>query len=149
MTSRKVRWVSIVVVCLAGLYVLCRKSPFAATGSMLSPMSVPIHQTFTVESNQQYQLTLPSPQLEPARWLRGHWTVEGKSANIKGATDDTLVSFTLTGPNSETLERQDHPMSGNFAIRCLGGEYSMTFNNTGILRSSNRMVTVDGTYQPD
>jgi hypothetical protein len=149
MSSRRIYRFSAIVACLAGFWFACRKSPFTAPGSVLSPMSIPIHQTVTVQPNQEYQLTLPWPELKTPGWLRGHWTVRGKSANFPNAADDTLVGFTLTGPNNEILQRQNHPTSGNFAIRCEGGEYTMTFNNTGVLRASARIVTIDGTYQPD
>jgi hypothetical protein len=149
MTPRNVRRLTVASICLAVFWFICQKSPFTAPGSILSPVAIPIHQTFTVPVDHEYQLTLPPPGVKIPGWLRGHWTVQGASAGIKNATDDTLASFTLTGANNQILERQTRPISGNFNIRCNGGQVTMTFNNTGLLRLSARVVTLDGSYQPD
>ena len=77
------------------------------------------------------------------------WT-SGKRAGIKGANDDTLVGFTLRGPDNKVIQTLDHPTSGNFSVRCdAPGVYTFVFDNTGIIRSSARKVSIKGTYQPD
>ncbi len=75
--------------------------------------------------------------------------MRGISANVNGAADDTLVGFTLTAPDNKIVQKLDHPVTGNFAVRYEGGVYTFTFNNQSIIRSSARIVTLQGTYQPD
>lgn len=79
------------------------------------------------------------------------WALEppqGASDSLKYATDNALVGFTITGPNNKVVQRLNHEVSGNFALRYDGGPYTFTFSD-GVLRPSARIVTLEGTYQPD
>lgn len=95
-----------------------------------------------------YNVTPPGGKV-PGR-LYGRWTSKGVSAGIRGAKDDTLVGFKIVGPDNTLVEKLDHPTGGNFNIRFdTPGVYTFTFDNSGIIRSSARVVEIDGTYQPD
>jgi hypothetical protein len=149
MTPRNVRRISVVLVCLLGLCALAHKAGIASPSAVLAATPQPIKQTFTVPRFRECQVTLAYPQVMSPGWVRGRWVAQGASDSIKGATDDTLVSFTVTGPNNEVIQHLDHPASGNFAFRYQGGQYTLTFSNAGVIRLSDRTVTLDGTYQPD
>jgi hypothetical protein len=75
--------------------------------------------------------------------------VKGAVSNVRGAHDDSLVGFVLTAPNGKIIQNRDHPLTGNFSERYKGGTYTFTFDNAGWVRSSGRIVTFEGTYQPD
>ncbi|HET6250157.1 MAG TPA: hypothetical protein VFE47_20875 [Tepidisphaeraceae bacterium] len=103
-------------------------------------------QTITVPAGRVFDLPLSFPAERTPGRIRGHWTSQGKSAGIAGAKDDTLVKFTIRGSNNAVLQRLDHPVSGNFDIRYAGGTFTLTFDNSGIVRSSGRVVSVEWTY---
>jgi hypothetical protein len=110
--------------------------------------TIPLKQTVTVEPGRFATYSWEFSKT-PGR-LYGSWISQGRSANIRGATDDTLVSFKLVGANNEILQNLDHPASGNFDIHITSpGRYTFWMGNTGMLRSSSRVVTIDATYKPD
>ena len=88
------------------------------------------------------------PDKTPGR-LTGHWASFGKAHNIKGATDDTLVAFEIKGSDNRILQKLDYPTDGNFDIKYSGGDITFVFDNQGIVRNSDRDVTLTGSYQPD
>jgi hypothetical protein len=107
-----------------------------------------INQTFSVQAGYEHTYAVEFRNI-PGR-LSGHWSSQGKSAGIKGATDDSLVAFKLIGPNNNTLHNLDHQNGGNFDVRIDSpGRYTFAFDNSGIIRSSARNVSLDATYQPD
>jgi hypothetical protein len=82
--------------------------------------------------------------------LTGRWSCSGQRAQIKGATDDTLVRFQLKDPMSKTVQDLDHPVSGNLQVRVMApGTYTMIFSNSGLIRSSARIVEIDVIYTPE
>ena len=105
-------------------------------------VTVPVGKVLT------YQFPIRNDQVPGT--LMGSWFSKGSSAGIKGANDDSLISFTLTDPNQKNLKSMDHPVSGNLNERITApGTYTITFSNGGIIRSSDRKVWVDMSYQPD
>jgi hypothetical protein len=108
-----------------------------------------ITRTLTVAPGMENSIQISFPRSKSPGWLRGKWTVRDAAAMGKGAHDDSLVGFVLTAPSGKIVQNQDHPISGNFAERYTGGTYTFTFDNAGWVRSSGRVVTFDGTYQPD
>jgi hypothetical protein len=147
MKAANVRRITVAVLFTTAGFVMALKSPFAAPGSILAPLPIPFHHTLTVPANKQSELTLCFDYAKAPGYLTGHWNVQGSSANIKGATDDNLTSFKFTDPTGLVLEHHDNPTSGNFNFKYTGGNYTMTFDNT--TASSERTVTVEGTYQPN
>ncbi len=105
--------------------------------------TVQINDTIDIPANKVGTFKV---EAKKASMLVGNWTSKGSTANVKGATDDTLVDFRLLGPNNEVLQKLDHPIEGNFSIDITKpGIYTFEFNNTGIVRSSGRNVTIKGT----
>jgi hypothetical protein len=149
MKSRNFRRVVIVFLGLCGWWLISRNSSLPSPAAVFAASPITIEKSLTVLPGQEYQLTLSFPQAKTPGWLRGRWSVKGASANVKGAADDSLVGFTLISPDNRTLQRLDHPLSGNFNVRYEGGSYTFIFDNSGIIRSSSRLVTLEGTYQPD
>lgn len=136
---------------VGGWWLLFRKGATSVSpSSLVKSAPALINEKATVLAQQKYdlQITFP-PERTPGR-LTGTWLSQGKSANVDGAIDDTVGSFTLRDPSNNILQQQlDSPVSGNFDFRYAGGVYVLEFNNGGIFRSSARVVTVTGTYQPD
>jgi hypothetical protein len=125
------------------------------TSGIISPKEVfkarpiLINKSLTVDARSQQTWSVPAPGPTPGL-LQGRWNSSGASGGIRGAQDDTLVSFELRGPDNALLQRLDHPLTGNFSIRYeTAGIYTFTFNNAGFVRSTARTVTIEGTYQPD
>lgn len=105
---------------------------------------------FRVRANRVYELRVSKPDGKGPWHLHGHWKCQGRSADIEGATDDTLVRFALRGPDDKVVEELKHPVSGNFSIHFTEpGTYTFIFDNSGIIRSSARLITVEGTFEPD
>jgi hypothetical protein len=147
MKASNVRRISVALIFTTAGFVMCLKSPFASPGSILAPLPIPFHHTVTVPANKECELPLSFDYAKAPGRLNGHWNSQGSSANIKGATDDTLASFKFTDPTNLVVEHRDNPTSGNFNVKYTGGAYTMTFDNTG--HGTERTVTVEGTYQPD
>jgi hypothetical protein len=125
---------------------------FSSTpGQILKPPPLRVNQDFTVESRHQMTWTFAPPAGKTPGLLQGRWTSQGKSAGLRGANDDTLIAFKLLGPNDNIIQQQpDHPVGGNFSVRCEGpGNLTFVFDNGGIIRSSSRQVHIEGTYQAD
>src|SRR5437867_2107101 len=59
--------------------------------------SIPVKVSMKIEAGDGETHSFEFPQT-PGR-LYGSWSSKGASANIKGATDDTLVAFKLIGPD--------------------------------------------------
>ena len=155
--NRKSTWGTTLGVCAVILVVwwfVSRKtimpSPVAAFQAAVTAEPIHLREKIRVDANyeQPWRFTPPGGKY-PGRFT-GHWSCRGKTAGISGAHDDTLVAFTLVGPDNRTIQKLDHPTDGNFDIRLDGpGGYTFMFNNCGILRSSARVVQFEGTYQPD
>jgi hypothetical protein len=104
--------------------------------------------TVEADTSEIYSFSVPADKAPG--WLQGHWDIQGKSAGIAGAHDDTLVNYVLRDPNGKVIARMDHPISGDFSINCdVPGVYKFVFNNAGIIRESSRIVTLRGTYFQD
>jgi hypothetical protein len=146
MKATRLRKITVALFFTTAGFVMALKSPFAAPGSILGPLPIPFRHTLTVSANKQSNLALCFEYAKAPGSLHGHWSVQGSSANIKGATDDTVTSFKFTDPTNLVLEHHDNPTAGNFNLKYTGGTYTMTFDNTS--NSSDRTVTVEGTYQP-
>jgi len=118
---------------------------------ILTAAPVPINQTTTIASGHEFDWTFSAPAGKTPGVFQGHWTCSGKTAAIKGATDDTLIAFRILDPNNKIIQHDDdHPMGGNFKIDCDdSGSYTLVFDNSGIIRSSARNVVINATYQPD
>ena len=149
MKARDTSVVTVAVVCLTCWWVLSRRSPLPSPAALLAAPAIPLNNTITVPAGKEYKLAVSYPQDRSPGWLRGTWTVGGTSAGVRGAMDDTLVSYSLIGPDDSIIDRQDHPTSGNFSVRYTGGVYTFMFDNGGVFRSSPRVVTIEGSYQPD
>jgi hypothetical protein len=107
-----------------------------------------LDRTLTVEPGKVLSFRLDNPKGLPVGWWHGHWVCSGSSAGIPGATDDTLVRFTLRGPDNKVVEKLGHPVSGNFDVRYRGdGTYTFEFDNAGIVRSSKRLVRITATFE--
>jgi len=132
-------------------YFIGRKSIAVPTPKQfLSASPVPINQTVTIASGKEIDWTFSAPAGKTPGVFQGHWTCRGKSADIKGATDDTLVAFKLLDPNNKVVQHDDHAVTGNFKVHCDdSGTYTLVFDNSGIIRSSDRNVVIDASYQPD
>ena len=135
---------------LGGWWFVSRRTGAPGPREIIQARPIPIKDTVDVEAGHSVKYTFTVPAGKAPGLLQGHWSAQGKSANIKGATDDTLVGFTLRGPDNNVIQSLDHPTSGNFSSRCgAAGAYTFEFSNAGIIRSSSRRVTIDGSYQPD
>jgi hypothetical protein len=132
-------------------YVSRRTDAIPTPAQVLGTTPVKVDETFTVESNHQASWTFAPPVGKSPGLLEGRWMCQGKSAGIHGAADDTLIAFKLLDPNNNVLQAQpDHPVQGNFSVRCDGtGNLTFIFDNTGIIRSSSRQIHLEGTYRPD
>jgi hypothetical protein len=120
---------------------------FAPPRATWAPLSVKEKIDIAARTNATYVFTAPSGKF-PGRF-HGRWICKGKSAGITGAHDDSLVKFKLIGPDSETIETLDHPSLEDFDVTIENaGSYTFEFFNTGIIRSSARIVELEGTYQP-
>jgi hypothetical protein len=141
----------VAVLAVAGWWFISRKTAVASPTSIVAASPIPVRDTLRVEANHAMTYTLTPPQGKLPGWLSGRWTCTGKSAGIKGANDDSLIGFSIVGPDNNVIEKLDrHPTSGNFKLRFDGpGAYTFTFDNSGIIRSSARVVELSGTYQPD
>jgi hypothetical protein len=149
MNRRTVRRVAVWFVIVAAWWCLSRTSPVSSPGSVFGVPPIRITRTLIVAPGAQSDLQVSFPSSKTPGWLRGAWTVRDTTSNARGAHDDSLVGFVLTGPNGKIIQNRDHPISGNFAERYKGGNYTFTFDNAGWVRSSSRIVTFEGTYQPD
>jgi hypothetical protein len=136
---------AMVAVCIA---VIAFVQP-AVRGDAAPDNALRVARTFKVKVGRAYELRLSSPD-KTRRWhLHGHWTCRGVSAEVGGATDDTLVRFVLRGPDDKIIETRDHPTSGNFSVNYdEPGTYTFVFDNSGIVRSSSREVEFEGTFDP-
>jgi hypothetical protein len=141
----------VAVLAVAGWWFVGRKTAVASPATFLSASPTPVKETIRVEANHVATYTLTPPEGKVPGWLTGHWTCAGKSAGIDGATDDTLIGFKIIGPDNKVIDKAGHhPTSGNFKVRIDGpGAYIFAFDNSGIIRSSARVVALNGTYQPD
>lgn len=156
--QRKSTWAATLTVCgliLGSWWFVSRKtiiaSPLATLQSAVSATPIPIKQTLEIEPNYVQPWTFAAPAGKVPGRLYGRWSCQGKGAGLRGAHDDTLVSFKLIGPDNKVIVNEPkHPIDGNFDVRIDSpGEYTFEFNNGGIIRSSARVVKVDATYQPD
>ena len=135
---------------VGGWWVASRKNVIASPASLLAATPIPMQKTLKVEHGQSesYTFAVPADKL-PGR-LQGHWTCKGSSAGIKGAKDDTLVGAQLRGPDNKVIQDYDHPTAGNFSFRITApGIYTFTFDNSCLVRSTPRIVEIEGSYQPD
>ena len=116
---------------------------------MLGASVISFEQTLRIEPNRATTFNFIAPKVPG--FLYGEWKSVGKSAGIAGATDDTLIAFKIVGPDKKIIEKDNHhPVSGSFKIRIeSAGQYSLIFDNSGIIRSSAREVQVTGIYRPD
>lgn len=130
------------VVCFIG-YILLHKTS-SASGTPFGAQDLSQDVTVPVGQSQWYRWTFTRPGR-----LEGYFTVQGLSAHLPLATDDTLGLVTLQGPSNEVLQKLDSPSSGNISAHCTGGIYTLTFDNSGPLRASSRKVTFKGTFTPD
>jgi hypothetical protein len=116
----------------------------------MRPAPIPLDKVITISAGGAENYTINIPSNKCPGLLHGDWQSQGKSAGISGANDDSLVGFTIEGPDGSVLSRLDHPVSGNFSFRCTqAGTYTFTFDNQGIIRSSGRTVNVHPEFQPD
>jgi hypothetical protein len=145
------RLLGLAVLALLGWMVIARKTgAIPSPAQIVAPQPIRVAETITVKPGQQMEWSLATPGGRAPGLLQGSWTAHGASANIKGANDDTLVGFTLRGPDNVSIQHLDHPTSGNFSIRYeKPGTYTFIFDNGGIIRSSARQVQIEGTYHPD
>jgi len=135
---------------VGGWWVASRKNVIASPASLLAATPIPLQKTLKVEPGQSVSHTFAVPSDKLPGRLQGHWTCKGSSAGIKGAKDDTLVAAQLRGPDNKVMQEYDHPTAGNFSIRITApGIYTFTFDNSGLVRSTPRMVEIEGAYQPD
>jgi len=151
------RWLPLLVVilivlgtCFGGILLSAlRRTPGGGgVRSFIRPGPVPISESIAVEPNTStlYRFEV-KPEGLPGR-LSGHWTSRGKSAGIAGATDDTLVGFWIKDPNNQIVQYLDHQFEGNFSLSvAVPGTYTFEFGNAGILRSSKRVVELEGQYE--
>lgn len=152
--QRKSTWVGTLIVCgliVGSWWFVSRKTIIASPLATLSATPIPIKQTLKIEPNYIQPWTFAAPAGKVPGRLWGRWSCQGKSAGLRGAHDDSLVSFKLVGPDNKVISQQPkHPWEGNFDVRIDSpGVYTFEFNNGGIIRSSARVVKVDATYQPD
>ena len=112
---------------------------------------ITVKQTFHIEPHHVTTFNFVPPKDKVPGILSGEWKSVGKSAGIAGAKDDTLIAFKIIGPGKTIIEKQDHhPVGGGFKIRIdSSAQYTLIFDNSGIVRSSAREVQLNGTYQPD
>jgi hypothetical protein len=139
---------------LAGWWFVSRKtgiaSPAAVLKSAVTAEPIPVMTKLRIEAGKGMTYTVSAPGNKVPGRLYGRWTSQGKTAGIKGATDDSLVGFRLVGPDNKVVEKSDHPSAGNFNLRFdAPGNYTFEFDNAGVVRSTARVVEFDGTYQPD
>ena len=135
-----------VAICAAGVGTVQRPALAGAPSDDV----VRVERKFKVKAGRAYELRLSSPD-NGKRWhFHGHWICKGVSADIDGATDDTLVRFVLRGPDDKVVEELDHhPTSGNFSVNYdEPGTYTFVFDNSGIIRSSSREIEFEGTFDP-
>ena len=120
----------------------------ADVGGHVLPAPVTGKETVTIASGDTYSLPL-SFQLKatPGR-LTGHWESEGKSAHIRGANDDTLVSFTIRDSKNARIESQTHAISGKFDVRMVGvlTPWPLAIVAYCVICAD---LKVEWTYQPD
>jgi hypothetical protein len=144
----------IVTMMVAGWWFVSRQTTIASPAdtlkSIVTAQPFPVKRTIRVEAHHDATWTFSPPAGKfPGRFY-GRWTCEGKSAGIAGAQDDSLVVFNLIGPDNKPIQQMSHPIGGNFDIRIEGPSiFTFEFNNSGIVRSSSRVVELNGTYQPD
>src|SRR5260221_1034272 len=70
-------------------------SPAAAIKAAVTASATPVRETLRIPANYNQSFTFsPAASKLPGR-LYGQWTCRGKTANISGAHDDTLVSYRL------------------------------------------------------
>jgi hypothetical protein len=123
--------------------------PPAARADAAPDDGLHIERTFKIKAGRMCELRLSSPDKVRKWHLHGHWTCKGVSAEIDGATDDTLVHFVLRGPDDKVIEQRNHPTSGNFSVNYdEPGTYTFVFDNSGIIRSSSREVEFEGRFDP-
>jgi hypothetical protein len=106
-----------------------------------------IRRTITVEPNYAYVYTLEFPVGKVPGRLVGSWRAMGRSANLEGAADDTLIRFRLLGPNNEVVQTLERPTHGSFSVLVsTPGQYTFEFDNRGLIRSSKRLVSLEAEY---
>jgi hypothetical protein len=108
MNPKNLRRVGIVLAVLGLWWGLSRQSLLPSPASVFAAAPIPINQTFTIPRGHEYQWTFSYPDSKTPGWLRGHWSARGASDSLKYATDDTLVSFTITGPNNKVIQQVSH-----------------------------------------
>lgn len=119
-------------------------------GQLIAATPIPVKGNFDVQAGRLVNWTFSTPEGRTPGLLQGSWHCQGQSVGVSGAQDDTLVGFTLRGPDDKVLEQLDHPISGNFSLRFEApGKCTFVFDNGGIIRSSMRKITIEGTYHPD
>jgi hypothetical protein len=136
---------------LGAWYLFARKVfLIPSPGSLMRATPIPVKDNIDVPAGKLMNWTFSTPDGRTPGLLQGTWHCSGASAGISGAQDDTLVGFTLRGPDDKVLEQLDHPISGNFSLRFEApGKCTFVFDNGGIIRSSMRKVRIEGTYHPD
>jgi hypothetical protein len=135
---------------VGGWWFVSRKIAIASPAALVTASPIPVTDRLNIEAGKGMTYSVTPPQGKVPGWLSGRWTCKGKSAGIKGAHDDSLVAFKIVGPDNKVIEKLDHQGCGNFKLRFDGpGAYTFVFDNSGIIRSSARVVEIDGTYQPD
>lgn len=135
---------------LGGWWLVSRKTAIASPAALVTAAPIPVTDRLTIEAGKGMTYSVTPPHGKVPGWFTGRWTCKGKSAGIKGAHDDSLVAFKIVGPDDKVIEKLDHQGRGNFKLRFDGpGAYTFVFDNSGIIRSSARVVEIDGTYQPD
>ena len=141
---------AVAIVCAIYYVLMLGAAPRASAADTNATGATPVKDEFTVKRGRQMEYTFKTPAGKAPGHLHGHWTARGKSADIDGATDDTLVKFTLRGPDDKVIEKLDHPTSGNFDVHFTeAGACTFVFDNSGIVRSSGRVVIFDGVYDQD
>jgi hypothetical protein len=138
-------------VALGGWWIAARKSvTVPSPKQLLAAAPIRIDETFQVPPQRSQEWTWEPPDGRTPGLLEGSWECRGSTSGIAGANDDTLVGFALRGPDNRVIQQLDHPVSGNFSLRCTSaGKYTFVFDNGGIVRSSARKVTLHGAYHPE
>lgn len=141
----------LVVILAVVVFVRYRSGSRHPISGLIKAQPQPVRSSDSVKPNFIGTYTLDFRTDQVPGMLTGSWRSQGKTAGIKGAMDDTLIAFRLKGPNNEVLQQQqDHPTSGNFSVRVMrAGRYTFEFDNSGLIRSTSRQYSLDGTYQPD
>jgi hypothetical protein len=140
---------ALIAIAVGGWWFLSRKTGMPSPSVVLQATPIPINYSGTVQSGQELDWTISIPQDKAPGRLVGRWQSFGLSHGIKGATDDTLVGFEIEDGNDNPLAKTAHQPEGDFDLKYTSGNIIFVFDNSGILRSSNRDVVLTGHYQPD